>query len=63
MADAREMVSVPERALNFSKGSVSSVDRAHRVTMPMENVKRGIVETTKLLGSESKMRITPPKQS
>ncbi|HZF00501.1 MAG TPA: bifunctional glutamate N-acetyltransferase/amino-acid acetyltransferase ArgJ [Methylomirabilota bacterium] len=53
MADAREMVSFTERALNFSKGSalVGSTGRIG-VTMPMENVKRGIVETTKLLGSE-----------
>ncbi len=53
MADAREMVSFTERALNFQKGSVlvGSTGRIG-VTMPMENVKRGIVEAANLLGSE-----------
>src|SRR5258707_13287750 len=50
MADAREMVSFTERALNFQKGSVlvGSTGRIV-VTMPMENVKRGIVEAANLL--------------
>jgi glutamate N-acetyltransferase / amino-acid N-acetyltransferase len=53
MTDAREMASFTERALNLPKGSalVGSTGRIG-VTMPMENVKRGIVEATKLLGNK-----------
>jgi glutamate N-acetyltransferase/amino-acid N-acetyltransferase len=53
LADAREMVSFTELALNFPKGSalVGSTGRIG-MTMPMENVKRGIVEATKLIGSK-----------
>jgi glutamate N-acetyltransferase/amino-acid N-acetyltransferase len=53
MADAREMVSFTERALNFSKGSalVGSTGRIG-VTMPMDNVRAGIIEAATLLGSE-----------
>ena len=52
MADAREMVSFTERALNFPKGSalVGSTGRIG-VTMPMDNVRAGIVEAATLLGS------------
>jgi glutamate N-acetyltransferase/amino-acid N-acetyltransferase len=51
-ADAREMVSFTERALNFSKGSalVGSTGRIG-VTMPMDNVRAGIIEAATLLGS------------
>jgi glutamate N-acetyltransferase/amino-acid N-acetyltransferase len=53
MADAREMVSFTERALNCSKGSalVGSTGRIG-VTMPMDNVRAGIIEAATLLGSE-----------
>jgi len=53
MADAREMVSFTERALNFSKGSalVGSTGRIG-LTMPMDNVRAGIIEAATLLGSE-----------
>jgi glutamate N-acetyltransferase/amino-acid N-acetyltransferase len=53
MADAREMVSFTERALNFPKGSalVGSTGRIG-VTMPMDNVRAGIIEAATLLGSE-----------
>ncbi len=53
MADAREMVSFTERALNFSKGSalVGSTGRIG-VTMPMDNVRAGIIEAATLLGNE-----------
>jgi glutamate N-acetyltransferase/amino-acid N-acetyltransferase len=53
MADAREMVSFTERALNFPKGSalVGSTGRIG-VTMPMDNVRAGIIEAAMLLGSE-----------
>jgi len=53
MADAREMVSFAERALNFPKGSalVGSTGRIG-VTMPMDNVRAGIIEAATLLGSE-----------
>ena len=52
MADAREMVSFTERALNFPKGSalVGSTGRIG-VTMPMDNVRAGIIEAATLLGS------------
>ena len=52
MADAREMVSFTERALNFPRGSalVGSTGRIG-VTMPMDNVRAGIVEAATLLGS------------
>src|SRR5450432_3990947 len=45
MAVAREMVSFTERALNFPKGSalVGSTGRIG-VTMPMDNVRAGIIE-------------------
>jgi glutamate N-acetyltransferase/amino-acid N-acetyltransferase len=53
MADAREMVSFTEHALNFPKGSalVGSTGRIG-VTMPMDNVRAGIVEAATLLGSK-----------
>jgi glutamate N-acetyltransferase/amino-acid N-acetyltransferase len=53
MADAREMVSFTERALNFPKGAalVGSTGRIG-VTMPMDNVRAGIIEAATLLGSE-----------
>jgi glutamate N-acetyltransferase / amino-acid N-acetyltransferase len=53
MADAREMVSFTERALNFPKSSalVGSTGRIG-VTMPMDNVRAGIIEAATLLGSE-----------
>src|SRR5271154_4662180 len=53
MADAREMVSFTERALNFPKGSalVSSTGLIG-VTMPMDNVRAGIIEAATLLGNE-----------
>ena len=53
MADAREMVSFTERALNFPKGSalVGSTGRIG-VTMPMDNVRAGIIEAATLLGTE-----------
>jgi len=52
LADAREMVSFTERALNFPKGSalVGSTGRIG-VTMPMDNVRAGIIEAATLLGS------------
>src|SRR5258706_1663377 len=52
MADACEMVSFTERALNFPKGSalVGSTGRIG-VTMPMDNVRAGIIEAATLLGS------------
>jgi len=52
MKDAREMVSFTERALNFPKGSalVGSTGRIG-VTMPMDNVRAGIIEAAALLGS------------
>ncbi len=52
MADAREMVSFTERALNFPKGSalVGSTGRIG-VTMPMDNVHAGIIEAATLLGT------------
>jgi glutamate N-acetyltransferase/amino-acid N-acetyltransferase len=53
LADAREMVSFTERALNLPKGSafVGSTGRIG-VTMPMDNVRAGIIEAATLLGSE-----------
>jgi len=52
LADAREMVSFTERALNFPKGSalVGSTGRIG-VTMPMDNVRAGIIEAAVELGS------------
>jgi glutamate N-acetyltransferase/amino-acid N-acetyltransferase len=52
LADAREMVSFTERALNFPSGSafVGSTGRIG-VTMPMDNIRAGIVEAATLLGS------------
>ncbi|HEY1719089.1 MAG TPA: bifunctional glutamate N-acetyltransferase/amino-acid acetyltransferase ArgJ [Verrucomicrobiae bacterium] len=54
-ADAREMVSFTERALNLPKGLalVGSTGRIG-VTMPMDNVRAGIIEAATLLGSEIK---------
>jgi glutamate N-acetyltransferase/amino-acid N-acetyltransferase len=51
--DAREMVSFTERALNLPKGSalVGSTGRIG-VTMPMDNVRAGIIEAATLPGSE-----------
>ena len=51
MIDAREMVSFTERALNFPKSSalVGSTGRIG-VTMPMDNVRAGIIEAATLLG-------------
>jgi len=53
MADAREMVSFTERALSFPKGSalVGSTGRIG-VTMPMDNIRAGIIEAATQLGSE-----------
>jgi glutamate N-acetyltransferase/amino-acid N-acetyltransferase len=53
MADACEMVSFTERALNIPKGSalVGSTGRIG-VTMPMDNVRAGIIEVATLLGNE-----------
>src|SRR5471032_2699237 len=55
MADAREMVSFTERALNFPKSSalVGSTGRIG-VTMPMDHVRAGIIEGATLLGSAVK---------
>src|SRR3984885_8981443 len=52
MTDAQEMVSFTERALNFPKGSalVGSTGRIG-VTMPMDNVRAGIIEAAVELGS------------
>src|SRR5208282_378834 len=52
LADAREMVSFTERALNLPKDSalVGSTGRIG-VTMPMDNVRAGIIEAATLLGS------------
>jgi glutamate N-acetyltransferase/amino-acid N-acetyltransferase len=51
LADAREMAGYTERALNFPKGSalVGSTGRIG-VTMPMDNVRAGIIEAATLLG-------------
>jgi glutamate N-acetyltransferase/amino-acid N-acetyltransferase len=53
MADALEMVSFTERALNFPKGSalIGSTGRIG-VTMPMDNVRAGIIEAATMLGGE-----------
>ncbi len=55
LADAREMVSFTENALNFPKGSalVGSTGRIG-VTMPMDNVRAGIIEAATQLGNEIK---------
>src|SRR5271154_7157539 len=52
LADAREMVSFTEQALNLPSGSalVGSTGRIG-VTMPMDNVRAGIIEAAALLGS------------
>ena len=52
LADAREMVSFTEKALNFSAGRalVGSTGRIG-VSMPMDNVRAGIIEAATLLGS------------
>src|SRR5271170_5726022 len=52
MADAREMVSFTEQALAFPAGTalVGSTGRIG-VTMPMDNVRAGIIEAATLLGS------------
>jgi glutamate N-acetyltransferase/amino-acid N-acetyltransferase len=54
LQDAQEMVRYAERALNFPKGSglVGSTGRIG-VTLPMANVKRGILAVAKLLGNSS----------
>jgi glutamate N-acetyltransferase/amino-acid N-acetyltransferase len=53
MADAREMVAFAERAFDLPKGSalVGSTGRIG-VTMPMDNIRAGIIEAATLLGSE-----------
>ena len=55
MADAREMVSFTEQALAFPAGTalVGSTGRIG-VTMPMDNVRTGIIEAATLLGSAPK---------
>ena len=52
MADAREMVGFTERTLNLPKASalVGSTGRIG-VTMPMDNIRAGIIEAATLLGS------------
>ncbi len=52
LADAREMVSFTERALNLSTGRalVGSTGRIG-VTMPMDNIRAGIIEAAALLGT------------
>ena len=52
LEDAREMARYAERALNFSKGSVlvGSTGRIG-VTLPMDNVRAGIIEACVELGS------------
>jgi glutamate N-acetyltransferase / amino-acid N-acetyltransferase len=54
LADAREMVSFTERALNLPKDSalVGSTGRIG-VTMPMDNVRAGIIEAATLLGNKT----------
>jgi glutamate N-acetyltransferase / amino-acid N-acetyltransferase len=52
-ADAREMVSFTERALNFPKGSALAGSTGRiGVTMPMDNVRAGIIEAATLLGDK-----------
>src|SRR5258708_110771 len=53
MADAREMVSFTEKTLALSAGRalVGSTGRIG-VTMPMDNVRAGIIEAVTLLGNE-----------
>jgi glutamate N-acetyltransferase/amino-acid N-acetyltransferase len=53
LADAREMVSFTERALAIPAGSafVGSTGRIG-VTMPMDNIRAGIIEAATLLGAE-----------
>ncbi len=55
MADAREMVSFAEKTLALSAGRalVGSTGRIG-VTMPMDNVRAGIIEAATLLGSTAK---------
>ena len=52
LADAREMVSFTEQALNLSAGRalVGSTGRIG-VTMPMDNIRAGIIEAATLLGA------------
>jgi len=52
LADAHEMVSFTERALNLSAGRalVGSTGRIG-VTMPMDNIRAGIIEAATLLGT------------
>ena len=54
MADAREMVAFTERALNLPAGSafVGSTGRIG-VTMPMDNIRAGIIEAATLLDRKS----------
>jgi glutamate N-acetyltransferase / amino-acid N-acetyltransferase len=54
LTDAREMVSFTERALNLPTGSafVGSTGRIG-VTMPMDNVRAGIIEAATLLGAKT----------
>ena len=54
MNDAREMVRFAERSLNLPAGSVlvGSTGRIG-VTMPMDNIRAGIIEAATLLGSSS----------
>ncbi len=54
LADAREMVSFTERALNLPPGSalVGSTGRIG-VTMPMDNIRAGIIEAATLLGASA----------
>jgi glutamate N-acetyltransferase/amino-acid N-acetyltransferase len=52
LADAREMVSFTERALNLSAGRALAGSTGRiGVTMPMDNVRAGIIEAATLLGS------------
>jgi glutamate N-acetyltransferase/amino-acid N-acetyltransferase len=55
LQDAQEMVRYAERALNFPKGSVlvGSTGRIG-VTLPMDNVRAGIIEAAVELGSTAK---------
>jgi glutamate N-acetyltransferase/amino-acid N-acetyltransferase len=55
LADAREMVSFTEKSLGFSAGHalVGSTGRIG-MTMPMDNVRAGIIEAATLLGSAVK---------